>query len=191
MKRGISRGHASARLLCLTGAIALLLTAGCRRPKAERLDDLKLEPLTGQSQAIAPDDLKGQVVVLNFWGTWCPPCRQEFPHILEMWRHYRQEKDCQILAVSCGSGAEDAGQLKSETTAFLAERDAGDFPCYSDLERRTRMAVQRAVGFEGYPTTLIIDRQGKIRGTWFDYRNGTELEMVSLLEQCLKEEKRG
>ena len=94
-----------------------------------------------------------------------------------------------VLAVSCGGG-NNAGDLQStapdETAAFIAQQKA-DLPIYFDPGGQTRRAVAAAVGFSVYPTTLVLDRSGKIRGTWDGYAPGRELEMDQLIQQLVRE----
>ena len=76
----------------------------------------RLEPLTGESQPASLDDLSGRVVLVNFWGTWCPPCRAEFPHIVELNAEFAGRDDFRLYAVSCGSMTrdEDLRALRSD-----------------------------------------------------------------------------
>src|SRR5436305_7290789 len=79
-----------------------------------RLPQLQLSPLTGTERSIGADDLTGHVTLLDFWGTWCPPCREEIPHIATLAAKYKDAPGFQVLAVSCGGGAdrEDIGELR-------------------------------------------------------------------------------
>lgn len=142
--------------------------------KPARLD---LEPLTGDVEAVTLDDVAGQVVMVNFWGTWCPPCVAELPEIAKIQRKYRQNRDFRLLAVSCGRGVrEDMGQLRAATAALLDEQGI-DMPTYADPEQTTRVAFYEAGGFEGfYPTTLMLDRSSTIRAVWVGIADADELE---------------
>ncbi|HVX15817.1 MAG TPA: TlpA disulfide reductase family protein [Pirellulales bacterium] len=157
----------------------------------KKLSTLSLQPLTFIGDDISLDDLQGDVVVLNFWGTWCPPCRTELPHVAELARRYRQNEHCRVLAVSCGSSGPDSSdslpELQSETAALLAARHI-DLSVYADLDLRTRKAVNDAVGFRGYPTTLVLDAGGVIRGVWTGYAPGDEQAVAELVEQLLSAE---
>ena len=133
-------------------------------------------------------DLRGRVVLLNFWGTWCTPCRMELPHMAELYKSRQSETDFVLLAVSCGapSEVERIDTLRSNTNALLAHVHI-TMPTYSDPGEVTREAVDRAIGFNALPTTLLLDRQGVIRGHWVGYESGLEREMTALLDQLLKE----
>jgi thiol-disulfide isomerase/thioredoxin len=151
------------------------------------LPDLRLEPLTGDGQPVRLGDLAGKVVLLDFWGTWCPPCRAEFPHIVALADKYRDRSDFELLAVSCGSGGDDTSQsLRPATEAFLQDRKL-DVATYFDPQGYTRREVDKVAGFEGYPTTLVLDRQGVIRGMWVSYEPGTERHIGELVAKLLAE----
>jgi cytochrome c biogenesis protein CcmG, thiol:disulfide interchange protein DsbE len=149
---------------------------------------LRLEPLTGSTTPVTLDDLKGRVTVVNYWGTWCPPCRREFPHIVELAARFGARDDFRLYAVSCGSDSENFETLRSETQAFLATSKAA-LPTWWDenaASRRALGAVLDGEGFGGYPTTLVLDRQGTIRGMWVGYTPGNERDMEAVVGQLLR-----
>ncbi len=151
------------------------------------LPDLQLQPLTGDGQPVSLKDLSGKVTLLDFWGTWCPPCRAEFPHIAAIANEHRDRPDFQLLAVSCGdTGDDNSATLRPDTDAFLKNNKL-NVPTYWDPQGHTRQQVEKIAGFEGYPTTLVIDRQGVIRGRWVGYEWGTERQIASLVAKLLSE----
>jgi thiol-disulfide isomerase/thioredoxin len=185
-----------AKLLCLM-ILGTLPCWGCDFQPAgdarqsvgigNKLERLELQPLTGDSQPLTLADLRGSVVLLNFWGTWCPPCRMELPHIAEIYQQ-RQEAKFKLLAVSCGesAAAEDIDSLREDTKALLESQQI-TMPTYADSAGVTRAAVARAANFDGYPTTVVLDGDGIIRGFWVGYAPGAEKEMQELIEQLLKQ----
>lgn len=154
----------------------------------KKMPGLWLQPLTFAGDAMALDDLKGQVVVLNFWGTWCPPCRLELPHVAELARHYADDKRSRVLAVSCGPQTGDPESslpdLQMETAQTLAAAHL-EMPAYVDLDMRTRLALYESIGFDSYPTTLVFDGEGIIRGVWNGYAPGDEKDVAALVESLL------
>lgn len=152
-----------------------------------RLPYLQLQSLTGAATNISLDDLAGRVTVVNYWGTWCPPCQREFPHIVDLAERFAKHPDFRLYAVSC-DGQDDANldALREETEAFLKARDVS-LPTYADPNRESRLAMVTALGLNdfAYPTTMIIDRQGTIRGFWVGYERGAERVMQSLVEELL------
>ncbi|HWB11006.1 MAG TPA: TlpA disulfide reductase family protein [Pirellulales bacterium] len=178
--------------LVLAAAAGLLLLRSLwptHTGAGKKLASLSLEPLTFSGERVALDDLKGKVVVLNFWGPWCPPCRMELPHIAELASHYAGDGRCRVLAVSCGGREPDPvsslPKLKKQTNELLSAMDI-KLAVYADPEARTRRAVNDAVSFGGYPTTLLLDPHGVIQKVWTGYAPGDEEEMARLVASLLE-----
>lgn len=149
------------------------------------LDDLQLVGLTGTSSRFDLQDLRGKVALINFWGTWCAPCRKEFPAIEALARRYRRDREIRILAVSCSGGLrENLPRLKQQTAEFLAQQGT-TLPTLADPEGRSRQAIERAVGFRGYPTTILLNRQGEIRGVWVGAPRDAERLFAEAIE-CVR-----
>jgi thiol-disulfide isomerase/thioredoxin len=158
-----------------------------------RLQYLRLEGLTGGAQDVAITDLEGRVTLLNYWGTWCPPCLREFPDVVELDQRFAGRKDFRLYAVSCGERDDPAlDDLRKTTEAFLASRLV-DLPTYADRNAASRRAMMLVLGLSqvAYPTTLVFDRQGVIRGFWQGYHPRAAAEMGDLVEQLLTEEAAG
>lgn len=177
-------------LLVVAGLVGLRLLAqkgeDLENPQ-RRLQTLELEPLVHAEGPVRLEDLRGKVVVLNFWGPWCPPCLMELPHLAELERKYRGREGFLFLAVSCGQGLqEDFEEIRSTTAALLANQGI-DMPTYADPDLVSRRAVDQAYGFRGYPTTLLIDRQGDIRRVWVGFDRRMPEELDRLIEQLLAE----
>ena len=153
-----------------------------------RLEVLELQPLTGDAQPVSSSDLAGRVTLVNYWGTWCPPCIREFPDIVEILERYGDRDDFRLYAVSCGQGSDpEIGGLRDETETFLASRGAS-LPTYADQEGVSRQAMTLLLGVPmGYPTTLVLDRDGVIRGFWQGYVPRAADEMAAMIEELLAE----
>jgi len=152
---------------------------------AEPLAELQLAPLTAGSTEVSLNNTSGKIVLLNFWGTWCPPCRAEFPDVVALEKKYRGSGNVLILPVSCGSSVrEDMNELRANTEDFLQQRGT-DMPIYSDPGLVTRKAVNDAVGFRGYPTTVLLDGEHRIREVWVGQASFEE--MNAGIESLLKE----
>lgn len=129
----------------------------------------------------------GTVTVVNFWGTWCPPCRVELPHIAELARRYDDRDDFRLLAVSCSpGGADDLEQITSQTEQFL-DRQNIELAVYADPSGQARMKVFSLLDKSAYPTTIIVDKSGTLRGAWVGYRPGYEQEQDALVQKLLAE----
>lgn len=165
------------------GLVLVWLSLPARQAKLASVD---LRPLVGNAKPLGLDDLRGKVVLMSFWGTWCSPCRAEFPHLVELNRNWHDSPRFQTVLVSCPVGKEDMDELRQQTLAFLKVSPA-NVPIYADPEYRTRWAVGEAVGFGGYPTTLVLDGEGMIRGKWVGYGPGREVEINNLIRELLSE----
>ncbi len=124
-------------------AIELLHTV----PGTPVAKDFELRDLDGKKHKLS--DYKGQVVIVNFWATWCPPCRAEIPSMQRAWSILKDKK-VMMLAVHVG-GNED--RIWSFLTDFGIE-----FPVLIDASSKT----SRRWPMMGLPTTFIVDPQGKI-----------------------------
>ena len=157
------------------------------------LGDLTLEPLTGAASQITNPDLAGKVVLLDYWGPRCPPCKRELPELVAVAEQFKNRPDFLFLPVSCpiGDSDEELDHLQGDTEAFLSHIRATP-PTYQLSEASLKLMESPAVG-EMYqfalPTTVVIDRQGIIRGKWQGYRDGYERQIADLLAELLGNEK--
>ncbi len=148
-------------VICVLAALVALLAYGLVQnepdrgvdealQRGERADapDLELPKLDGGGNA-SLDDYRGQVVVLNFWASWCKPCKDESP-LLERWHRRIRDRGGTILGVDMLDVTEDALEFIDEyglTYPMLKDGDG------EGLER---------FGVVQYPETFVIDRQGRI-----------------------------
>ncbi len=100
-------------------------------------------------------DLRGKVVLLNFWATWCPPCKAEMPDLNELQAKYGEAQDFVVVGVNV---EEDA-----ETVRRFVEEQGLAFPIA--LDRDSRVTTE-TFGVRPLPSTFIIDREGYIRDAW-------------------------
>ena len=131
------------RLLPQLGALAGVATADGAVPSftARTLD----------GGTLASADLRGSVVVVNVWATWCGPCRVEMPSLQRLWERRRDEG---LVVVGVNTDVANGEGVR----AFVEERGL-DFPIV-----RADRALRRALGgWDGLPTTLILDREGRVR----------------------------
>jgi cytochrome c biogenesis protein CcmG/thiol:disulfide interchange protein DsbE len=151
---------------------------------------LALAPLTGTEKRVRLEDLKGKVVLINYWGTWCGPCRMEFPQLAALETSLRSEPEFLFLSVSCGNDpeGEEESELAAATKEFLREAKA-DLPTYYDPDAISRRALVMDAQLEGFsfPTTVLLDRQGIIRALWPGYADIFEREMQLAVRKVLAE----
>lgn len=128
-------------------------------------------------------DYEGKVVFLNFWATWCPPCKKEMPHIEELYEEYNfNEDEVVILGVANPSGSEYPNNQdveKEEIISFL-EADGYTFPTVFDETGE----LFKEYGITAFPTTFMIDKEGNVLG----YVPGmmTKEMMKNIIDQTLQ-----
>lgn len=136
---------------------------------------MTLKDLDGRTASLA--QLRGKVVVVNFWATWCPPCRREFPS-MERLRQKLAKKPLVILAVNEGESVEAIEQF----TFSLDLQPA--FPILLDPEGDA-MALWPV---RGLPTTFIIDKRGRIAYRAIGGREFDHPEILRAIGNLLREE---
>jgi cytochrome c biogenesis protein CcmG, thiol:disulfide interchange protein DsbE len=129
-------------------------------------------------RSVTLSQLRGKIVVLNFWATWCPPCVDEMPSLEQLQRKF-QGKDVTVLAVSLDDDANDYHKfLKDHHIDLLTVRESG---------QRTDTGVVAPVsskyGTFKVPETYIIDRNGMIRRKFIGEVNWGQLEIVEYLSR--------
>jgi thiol-disulfide isomerase/thioredoxin len=122
-------------------------------------------------------DLKGKVVVLNFWASWCPPCVEETPALNRLQKHIESRKGV-ILGVAAD---EDPAAYEK----FL--RDQGViFPTYRDPSTKDNHSpIAQTYGTSMYPETYIIDRKGKIARKFIGFQQWDSPEMLAYFDSIL------
>ena len=149
---------------------------------------LDLQPLINADAAPTNESLNGKVVVLHFWGTWCPPCRAEFPEFVKLAKKFSDESRVVIISVSCSGGPEyNLDELKSETEAYLNAVAPG-MQAYCDRAAMTRaqIAMLLSGGTFGYPTTIVSDAEGKIARVLEGYLDGDMEKLEKQIKSMLK-----
>jgi len=138
----------------------------------EPAPNFQLRDLNGH--LIMLSDLRGKVVLLNFWATWCGPCRVEMPAMEQLYRMF-QRKDFEILAVSTDA------QGVAITRPFQQENRL-TFPILHDPDYRVGLTY----GARSLPMTFLIDRLGVIRHQVFGARDWEAPEAQQLVQMLMK-----
>ena len=147
--RGAGKIASSVLIVGLIGLLAWAMSSNLQgRVQEGPAPDFNLTSFGGDT--IRLSDLRGQVVVLNFWASWCPPCREEAPYLEETWRTY-QQRDVVFIGV-------DYVDVEPEALAYIEEFDITYFNG-PDL----RTVISQAYNIQGVPETFFIDKTGIIR----------------------------
>lgn len=149
---------------------------------------LAVSSMVGASSALAPafalpsragdivslDKLKGKVVMLNFWASWCGPCRQEMPLLEQMHKRY-SSLGFTMIGVNVESNTSDAEKWLQQTPV--------SFPVLFDKENK----VSKLYDVNAMPSTVFIDRKGNVRALHRGYKPGDESEYLNQIRALLKE----
>jgi cytochrome c biogenesis protein CcmG/thiol:disulfide interchange protein DsbE len=166
--------------LVLLGSVLLALVGDSRPDTSNEATDfssipakvdfqapaLSLRDIEGQWKSLA--EYEGQVVLVNLWATWCPPCQAEMP-ILQRFYDRHRTQGLTVVAI-------EDGDPPDQVSAFIRERQI-TFPVWLDP---TYQATDHAFRAANLPTSYVIDRGGRVKLTWVGAINETNLEKYVL-----------
>jgi len=125
--------------------------------------DFTLTDLDGKTITLA--DFEGKVIFVNFWATWCPPCRQEIPGFVEVYEKYK-DKGFVIVGVA-------VSDKENKVIDYVKENDM-TYPCAMG----TNQIVQDYEPGNAIPATIVIDREGKIHHKHVGYMDKSQVEKI-------------
>ena len=144
------------------------MIANPRRAREPYAPDFSI--VTSQGEHLTSEDLRGKVVVLDFWGTWCPPCVESIPSLRSLHKKFSKEPSFVLIGVSSDSD--------EETWSAFIDKEKMIWPQYLDRKRE----VQRMFGVRAFPTYIVIDAEGIMR-----FRSvGTSWERSAYLNDAIK-----
>ena len=159
-----------AGMFMVTG-ICVLLIIGREKARiiGQTVTELDIQPLLNVENPITEADMRGKVVILHFWGFWCPECAKELPDFVKTQRNYIEDPKVLFASISCSNRSQDTQDtLKFYTNKFLSNIDANDLPIYFDPAEfsRARLSQLMTAGGFSYPTTLVMDGEGRVVDVW-------------------------
>ena len=160
------------RWICAVLLLAVFVASGCTKHEEPAVEgnhapDFTVNDLAGHPVQLS--SLKGKVVLVNFWATWCPPCREEVPSLVQL-NQAMQGKPFQLLAISIDEGG------KGAVESFF--RKAGlVLPAYLDSDGK----VAKLYGTTGVPETFVVDAKGVIFKKVIGPMNWSSPEVVAAL----------
>jgi cytochrome c biogenesis protein CcmG/thiol:disulfide interchange protein DsbE len=131
--------------------------------KAVQASDFTLQTLDGRSVKLS--DYRGQVILLNTWASWCPPCRAEMP---DLEAYYREHKEDGFVVLAVNDEESDS------TVANFIQAQGFTFPVLLDSDGK----VMSQYGVRGLPTSFFIDRSGMVRGVWSGQLSPERLKQI-------------
>jgi len=149
-RRNIGTTVAFAILLALLGLLAWGLNKAQAGPRDSGMaPDFTITDFDGRTVTLSK--LRGQVVIINFWASWCPPCREEAAYLEETWRKY-QDQGVVFIGV-------DYVDTEKEALAYIQEFDI-TYINGPDLAT----AISQAYNIQGVPETYFVAKSGELRG---------------------------
>ena len=164
------RRAAAAAAALLLSAVTSLSSAATSVGQAA--PDFTLRTLAGPNLRL--QEQRGQVVLVNFWATWCGPCRKEMPHLNRIADKYRAS-GLVMLGVNIDDDVRKA--------ADVANKLGVNFPVLLDTDKN----VSRLYDLSSMPSTLVIDRSGRVRYVHRGYQDGYENLYDKQIRDLLKE----
>ena len=162
----------SRRVLKAFGFVAIFSIASLAGASDSAAPDFSLPGKAGEMVSLSK--LKGQVVMLNFWASWCGPCRTEMPLMDQIYKKY-SAAGFTLLGVNVDTDSADAQK-------FLAQVPVS-FPVAYDRENKVTKQYEVAA----MPSTVFIDRKGKVRALHRGYKPGDENEYLSEIRSLIRE----
>lgn len=159
------------RLLALLAVVSVALPA-LADPTGQPAPQFTLGARSGHDVSLA--QYKGNVVMLNFWASWCGPCRQEMPLLENIYQKYNK-LGFVLLGVNVEPDSNAANDWLKATPV--------SFPILYDKESK----VSRLYDVEGMPSTVIIDRTGRVRVLHRGYKPGDENEYLDSIRALVRE----
>jgi cytochrome c biogenesis protein CcmG, thiol:disulfide interchange protein DsbE len=138
--------------------------------------DFHTTPVVGPKATIALRGLRGDVVLLDFWGTFCEPCKKSFPKLEELHRRYAAS-GLHVIGIS-----EDEEDDKGKIPPF-AESYGARFPLAWDANK----AIAKLYNPETMPSSFLIDRRGLVRFVHVGFHDGEELALEEEIKDLLKQ----
>jgi peroxiredoxin len=162
----------STRTLIPTLLLALLAGAATATGPAPAAPDFALPSRDGKEVRLS--ELKGQVVMINFWATWCGPCRQEMPLLQQIHDKY-EPLGFTMLGVNV------------EPDSVAAQNWLKGMPVTFPILFDRKSEVSSSFGVEAMPSSVLIDREGRVRHVHRGYKPGDEAVYADLVRGLVKE----
>jgi peroxiredoxin len=168
----------SSNLLRSTKAVLLAALTVCASiassavAPATAAPDFTLRAMNGPNLRL--QEQRGQVVMVNFWATWCGPCRQEMPHLNRLYEKYRASGFL-LLGVNVDEDPRHAAEVATKLGV--------KFPVLLDTDKKVSRLYQLAT----MPSTVLIDRNGRVTHVHRGYTNGVEEAYDAQIREMLKQ----
>ncbi len=159
-------------LYLLSTALFVISSQALAVKVSEPAADFTLKSTAGKNIRLL--EQRGDIIVLNFWASWCGPCRKEMPILQNLHNKYK-DLGVQVWGVN-------VEQENKAGRNFIADLDI-DFPIFFDASNKVPEAYQ----IEAMPTTVIIGKRGKVRHVFLGYKKGYEQKYSKAIKALIRE----
>ena len=156
----------------LLSASILLITSIFGQKESRSIPSATVVNLEGKKINTSNFNNNGKPMIINFWATWCSPCKRELNNIADVYDDWRDETGVKLIAVSIDD-ARNSGKV-----APYVNGKGWDYEVYIDANQD----FQRAIGFQNPPFTALVDGSGKIVWTHSGYVEGDEEELYEAVK---------
>ncbi len=161
------------RLSLLLGTALLLLACQLQAAGADMAPDFTL-PRLGDQQPLTLSSLRGKVVYVDFWASWCAPCAISLPALQELHNELHPQ-GFEVVAINLD-------ETQAQATRFLEPLNIA-YPVLFDARQETPQAYRIA----GMPTAFLVDRRGNLRATHTGFKTGDSQKLKQQIQQLLQE----
>jgi thiol-disulfide isomerase/thioredoxin len=168
------KAHDAARLAAANSRVKARLAKPVGIPFGFTLKDV-------DNKSVSLSDYKGKVVLVDFWGTWCGPCRETIPALITLYRN-RKDKGLEIIGIDCERDIKDETKIRENLAAFIKATKMN----YTNVIGNDE-TIQQIPDFKSFPTTVIVDRAGQVRAMILE-NDATTPELIRDVVEVLLEE---
>ena len=148
-------------VISIVAVVGIFAILGTTTSSAQTAPNFKLPDINGKTVTLS--DYQGKIVIVDFWATWCPPCKMEIPGFIKLQEKYKD--DLVVIGVSLDQNGPKA------VVPFVKEYGINYHVVYGNGE-----TVKAYGGVNGIPTTFVIDRKGNIQRKYVGYRADSMFE---------------
>lgn len=157
--------------ICLVVLVLCFVTAGVQAQDTNELPDITLSTPDGDEINVQDYATNGKITVINFWATWCVPCRKELNNIAEIYPDWVEDYDMELIAVST-----DDSRTASNVGPYV-DGKGWEYEVLLDVNEE----LKRALNFQSVPATLVVNAEGDIIYEHTGYVEGDEYELEKII----------
>ncbi len=176
--------------LCVPVLAAAILFAGCTETHFDqKTTNFHLTDLDGNPIALSDERFQDKVVVIDIWGTWCPPCHEQIPYLIEFQDRYRAQ-GLEIIGVEFDMYTRGTEQERRDMMKEFVEKTGINYTVILGGEVNDVNSVFEGMqSFKGFPTTVLIGRGGLVRHVSWGFRKSNARKLEENIRGLLTEKR--